>query len=311
MKLKIKSEKFDIWLGRLSHIAQIILVGVAVFGYFYTIRPIYQNQLLSEDIAKKELELRKINKELDYNKNSLQIIKDSIKIITNAKDELIKKLRSEYFELSGRTIQLEDEFIKKEKIIGIVTKDLMKVYTLNYIERVSLIALTKVNKNFSYDEVRNWMQNYQENLLKILENSIQSSYGYGQNYGEERIPDSTLQNLKLRSIKIIKQSRNVIFDAKLNQGIKDLLTKSQEIETDCNIEELYRERNEIMTKTKSADNIDEKLRLSKIYNEKTKAISDCNARIGNKIYEMEVLLKSLITSGIQESTRLLLTQLTL
>lgn len=187
----------------------------------------------------------------------------------------------------------------------------MKVYTLNYIERVSLIALTKVNKNFSYDEVRNWMQNYQENLLKILENSIQSSYGYGQNYGEERIPDSTLQNLKLRSIKIIKQSRNVIFDAKLNQGIKDLLTKSQEIETDCNIEELYRERNEIMTKTKSADNIDEKLRLSKIYNEKTKAISDCNARIGNKIYEMEVLLKSLITSGIQESTRLLLTQLTL
>lgn len=55
MKLKIKSEKFDIWLGRLSHIAQIILVGVAVFGYFYTIRPIYQNQLLSEDIAKKEL----------------------------------------------------------------------------------------------------------------------------------------------------------------------------------------------------------------------------------------------------------------
>jgi hypothetical protein len=311
MKFKIKSEKFDIWLGRFSHIAQIILVCVAVFGYFYTIRPIYQNQLLSEDIAKKELELRKIIKELDYNKNSLQIIKDSIKIITNAKDELIKKLRSEYFKLSGRTIQLEDEFIKKEKIIGIVAKDLMKVYTLNYIERVSLIALTKVNKNFSYDEVRNWIQNYQENLSKILENSIQSSYGYGQNYGEERIPDSTLQKLKLRSIEIIKQSRNVIFDDKVNQVIKDLFTKSQEIETDCNIEELYRERNEIMAKTKSANNIDEKLRLSKIYNEKTKAISDCNTRIGNKIYEMEVLLKSLITSGIQESTRLLLTQLTL
>ena len=170
MKTKYNVKNFDVWLGRMSHIAQIILVGVAVFGYFYTIRPIYQNQLLSEDIAKKELELRKINNELDENTKNLQAIKDSIEIITSEKDKLIRNIRLEYTDLRDKTNQLQDNFLKKEKIINDVTNDLVNVYTKNFIERVSLIAITETNRSYNIVEIKSWVNNYGENLLNVLNN---------------------------------------------------------------------------------------------------------------------------------------------
>lgn len=53
----------DKLLSRASHIAQIVLVAVAVFGYFYTVVPVYQKDLLSEEISQKEIELIKLKEE--------------------------------------------------------------------------------------------------------------------------------------------------------------------------------------------------------------------------------------------------------
>lgn len=53
---------WDKQLSRGSHIAQIVLVILAVFGYFYTVLPVYQNKLLNEQIAKKGLELSSLKK---------------------------------------------------------------------------------------------------------------------------------------------------------------------------------------------------------------------------------------------------------
>ncbi|ENZ9778511.1 hypothetical protein ACHEMN_003125 [Escherichia coli] len=47
------SNKVDVFLSRVSHVSQFVLVAFAIFGYFYTVRPIYQKELLSEEIAKK------------------------------------------------------------------------------------------------------------------------------------------------------------------------------------------------------------------------------------------------------------------
>ncbi|TYR72451.1 hypothetical protein FYK33_26885, partial [Klebsiella pneumoniae] len=54
------SNKIDVFLSRVSHVSQFVLVAFAIFGYFYTVRPIYQKEVLSEDIAKKEVELSKL-----------------------------------------------------------------------------------------------------------------------------------------------------------------------------------------------------------------------------------------------------------
>jgi hypothetical protein len=56
--------RLDQNLSRASHIAQIVLVCVAVFGYFFTVRPIYQKELLAEDVAHKKMELQSLREQV-------------------------------------------------------------------------------------------------------------------------------------------------------------------------------------------------------------------------------------------------------
>lgn len=91
----------DKLLSRASHIAQIILVAVAVFGYFYTVVPVYQKELLSEEISQNEIELIKlkeetnsfprITKELEDKARSLE---ENISDLEQAKAEAEKSVAS-------------------------------------------------------------------------------------------------------------------------------------------------------------------------------------------------------------------------
>lgn len=55
----------DIWLQRLAHLTQVGLLGLGVFGYFYTVLPVFQNQQLQEQAAKLELEKSAAQRHLD------------------------------------------------------------------------------------------------------------------------------------------------------------------------------------------------------------------------------------------------------
>lgn len=52
----------DAWLSRASNLSQPLLLCLAVFGYFYTVLPVYQKELLSEQIAEKEVELSRLQR---------------------------------------------------------------------------------------------------------------------------------------------------------------------------------------------------------------------------------------------------------
>jgi hypothetical protein len=62
----------DTWLTRFSHLSQLGLLAVAVFGYFYTVVPIYEKSKLDEEIARKELELAATKAELEVNYSQLR-----------------------------------------------------------------------------------------------------------------------------------------------------------------------------------------------------------------------------------------------
>lgn len=49
----------DIWLKRGSHIAQFGLFTATIFGFYYTVIPLYQKAALDEQIAQRSVELRK------------------------------------------------------------------------------------------------------------------------------------------------------------------------------------------------------------------------------------------------------------
>lgn len=57
------STKFDVWLVRLSYIAQVGLFIITIFTIFYTVIPLYQNASLQESIAKKEKQLKLLKKQ--------------------------------------------------------------------------------------------------------------------------------------------------------------------------------------------------------------------------------------------------------
>ncbi|HCB2272419.1 TPA: hypothetical protein MYR17_002954 [Citrobacter koseri] len=65
------ASKVDLYLSRVSHFSQFVLVAFAIFGYFYTVRPIYQKELLSEEIAKKEVDLNALKSELHKSNRQL------------------------------------------------------------------------------------------------------------------------------------------------------------------------------------------------------------------------------------------------
>lgn len=57
--------RIDTCLTRLSHLSQVGILALAVFGYFFTVRPFYQKALLDEEVAQKALELKALSTELE------------------------------------------------------------------------------------------------------------------------------------------------------------------------------------------------------------------------------------------------------
>ncbi|MDT7848285.1 hypothetical protein Q9292_01580 [Methylophilus sp. VKM B-3414] len=80
---KVSHRKFiDIWLARLSHLSQLGLLIIAAYGYVYTVLPVYQKSLLDEQIAKKELELKEVQLQLDksYKLNRNEVLKNFVQV---------------------------------------------------------------------------------------------------------------------------------------------------------------------------------------------------------------------------------------
>jgi hypothetical protein len=53
--------RFDVWLSRFTAFAQIGLFALTAWGLYFTVIPLYQNALLNEAIARKELELKEVS----------------------------------------------------------------------------------------------------------------------------------------------------------------------------------------------------------------------------------------------------------
>lgn len=56
---------WDVWLSRASHIAQFGLFLLTAGTIYFTVIPLYQKALLDEQIARRELELKKVQERLD------------------------------------------------------------------------------------------------------------------------------------------------------------------------------------------------------------------------------------------------------
>ena len=93
-------------LQSVSAVATVVLTALAVFGYIYTVIPVYQKSLLDEEIAKKTIELNRVNSQLAATEQRLREITPALtkleSQLNSAKTDLTKaqdRARSLYSEL--------------------------------------------------------------------------------------------------------------------------------------------------------------------------------------------------------------------
>lgn len=94
------TSRVDTYFSRLAHAATVCTLLLAVFGYFYTVLPVFQNQKLQEDNAKLELDSAREKKALA----ELQTRQSSVQ-------NQIKKLNSDLVRMQKAT-QASDERAK-------------------------------------------------------------------------------------------------------------------------------------------------------------------------------------------------------
>lgn len=68
----------DKWIQRAANITQPALLALGIFGYFYTVVPVFQNQQLQEQTAKLELEKTQAQRQLDSLTSQKNIVRDEI-----------------------------------------------------------------------------------------------------------------------------------------------------------------------------------------------------------------------------------------
>jgi chromosome segregation ATPase len=78
----------------ISHLSQVGLLILAIFGYFYTVRPIYTKSILEEEIAKKQIEMKEkdktisnINQEIATKKTEVEAVADNVTKLRGTLDE--------------------------------------------------------------------------------------------------------------------------------------------------------------------------------------------------------------------------------
>src|SRR5665213_235397 len=89
-----------------ANVSQIGILALAAFGYFYTVRPVYQRDLLEEEVAKATLRLDRTNAELSSAQDELKKTSADLKV---ARTELAATHSAFSKELLGqrqRTVRL-------------------------------------------------------------------------------------------------------------------------------------------------------------------------------------------------------------
>lgn len=194
--------KFDVdkSLSRLSHISQILLVGFAIFGYFYTVRPIYQKEVLSENIAQKEVQLNKLNQEKDtvyskiaaYEKKEGELL-SNIESLQTQKNEIIEELKVKEYELS----KIKKEFNK--------AKGDLELANLKFNEKSKSLKKIEINQREGMSDV------YFENLgglvsVHYLKSSMSRTNSYLSSGNKKKITIETIRKELASPYDVISKS---------------------------------------------------------------------------------------------------------
>jgi len=132
--MTINKKGLDRFLLRSSNLAQIAVAILAIYGYFFTVVPIYQKEVLAEEIAKKQLDIDKLVKtnddltrEIENKKSELAFVNNKSEVIILRNNELEHK--NKILEQSNNDLSMEID--KRGQVLAELTH-VMEVKFVDY-----------------------------------------------------------------------------------------------------------------------------------------------------------------------------------
>jgi hypothetical protein len=166
----------------LSSWSQVLMLAVVIYGYVYTVIPVFQKEKISEELAKLEIEKASWSDKLDAIKEQLKEKEKSLASIELLEESLSNELRSLSIERNKTFLALsqkEQEYTeaqaaltKANKTVDIAINDLLEQ------QKRTLLGKDPLPSNFfaalNYD-VNNWDMFSSEKASQISE-SLEKSY---------------------------------------------------------------------------------------------------------------------------------------
>lgn len=276
-------------LQKLSHLSQIGLLVLSVFGYFYTVRPVFQNQQLQEQTAKLELQKSSLEREKSKSQERLAMlkaqqneIKQNILILqekwnSEKKRNLalmnnISEARKKEFEAKMSALEAKEGFQNEQQKL---VKMQWEYILTNLITEYSRYALNKVfshsfakadyeHGSFLIDKEKLWPNPYNE-LIETI--------NIMKEHNQEHIPESYYLYLreKVDSNEKFLQCEKPDFKNIQQNYLNDLKALEPEINTELNQEldredQIYKAKHEIVRFTDEyRDSLRRQIRVGKMF----------------------------------------------
>ena len=225
-------------LNNLRNVSSVILVGLAIFGYFYTVRPTYENKLLERE-----------KKEILYVKDSLQKVSNRLKenIIIQKRD-LVKsqyaqvESENKADKLNQTLANVENKFIKIQRDFNELQFNYIRVFKQNFVK--SLV-------DFDYDLIlipnpieneQMWVENYNRYVLNII---IDEVFRLKRQIKHQIEMDHTTGNIYVKTISnFLDEIELMVNDkSKINFKFDNTILKAlyYEIKATCNPDSLSKQ----------------------------------------------------------------------
>lgn len=308
-------------LQKLSHLSQIGILMLGVFGYFYTVVPVFQNQQLQEQTAKLELEKATLEKDKIKSQQKLVLLKNQQNEIENQiyylREEWKKsknqnmKLLSEISESNTKELEAKLLATTAKSELSNEQKNLDQVrweFILKSLYDLSIFSIFRdMDMGFSFESKDNY-----ENGLFILENQKKWPKPYTQllslieevHRNAKQIPSSYFTELenyaKSKETFLQCEEPNYLFLQKKYLSDVSELESSVDAELNMEIERVKKEykgtnkvpvfTDEYMTKQRKVFKLGKLFELKKTYLKELETDKKaCQDKIGIVIDEMKHL----------------------
>lgn len=184
-------------MGKYAAIAasfsQVLMLVVVVWGYFYTVVPVFQKEKLTEDLARIEIEKYRLQQEMENYTRDIQINKKKISYLESEKHELetaMYRIRSEKQESEKTLEKLDNREKMFRKNLKLTTDALSEAEKQLYDQqRLRLLGKTPIPAEIIF------IFNKLENVFGIFERSSQNAVA-------DKLIDSFIQPIEFVDYKI-------------------------------------------------------------------------------------------------------------